>query len=145
MMPDACQCSGPSIRQCRNECRGTHSAERDSQMQPYRLLNPWPCGNSQVAFSCPGCIVQVRAVRLRSIVCPGVFGMSTRPFSKSRSTRARGRRSDSPWSEHIDPATGRGFYDGWATYNDRGTGNHTHRYRWVDGWMDGRTDGWIDI
>lgn len=45
-----------------------------------------------------------------SIVCPGVFGMSTRPFSKSRSTRARGRRSDSPWSEHIDPATGLTYY-----------------------------------
>ena len=110
VMPDACQCSGLSIRHCRNECHVTHSAVRDSQMRPYRLSRP-PTAllNSQVAFSCPGCIVQVRAVWLRSIVCPGVFGMSTRPFSKSRSTRARGRRSDSPWSEHIDPATGPGF------------------------------------
>lgn len=45
---------------------------------------------------------------LRSMVCPGVFGMSTRSFQKVRLTKGRGKRPDSPWSEHIDPATGSG-------------------------------------
>ena len=50
--------------------------------------------------------VHCRFGLLRSMVCPGVFGMSTRPFQKARLAKGRGNRPDSPWSEHIDPATG---------------------------------------
>lgn len=45
-----------------------------------------------------------------SMVCPGVFGMSTRSFQKARLAKGRGNRPDSPWSEHIDPATGHIYY-----------------------------------